>query len=128
MVVLGPHSAGQVAAQATRQFIQTVRFPAEPAAPAGRGDERPGQHHDGARLRGVLLCMFGAGVLILEFVRFIVVFPDAAVLAAALELPLVLVGFVLLRRLRPVHAPARRWSAAARHLGRYRRRGMRVAG
>jgi protease PrsW len=61
----------------------------------------------------VLLCVFGAVVLIWEFVRFIAVFPDAAVLAAALELPFVLAGFVILRRLRPVHAPARRWSAAA---------------
>ncbi|HTZ91152.1 MAG TPA: PrsW family glutamic-type intramembrane protease [Streptosporangiaceae bacterium] len=61
----------------------------------------------------VLLCVFGAGVLIWEFVRFIAVFPSAAVLAAVLELPVVLVGFVILRRLRPVHAPAWRWSAAA---------------
>ncbi|HTZ91153.1 MAG TPA: hypothetical protein VMB74_02050 [Streptosporangiaceae bacterium] len=32
MVVLGPRGASLVAAQATRQFITTLRFPAEPAA------------------------------------------------------------------------------------------------
>jgi hypothetical protein len=32
MVVIGPHSSGKLAAQATRQFIGTLRFPAERAA------------------------------------------------------------------------------------------------
>jgi protease PrsW len=65
------------------------------------------------RISAALLCMFGAGVLIWEFTRFVVVFPRAGALAAVLELPLVLVGFVLLRRLRPTRAPALEWSAAA---------------
>ena len=65
------------------------------------------------RITAPLLCAFGAGVLIWQFARFLVVFPSAAVLAAALELPLVVIGFVLLRRLRPTRAPALIWSAAA---------------
>jgi protease PrsW len=65
------------------------------------------------RISAALLCVFGAGVLIWEFARFLVVFPGPAVLAAALELPLLLIGFALLRRLRPTRAPALLWSAAA---------------
>jgi len=65
------------------------------------------------RISAALLCVFGAGVLIREFVRFPVVFPGAGALAVALELPLVLIGFALLRRLRPTRAPALKWSAAA---------------
>jgi RsiW-degrading membrane proteinase PrsW (M82 family) len=65
------------------------------------------------RISAALLCIFGAGVLIWEYVRFLGVFPAAGALAAVLELPLVLIGFVLLRRLRPTRAPALRWSAAA---------------
>jgi protease PrsW len=65
------------------------------------------------RISAATLCMFGAGVLIWEFIRFVVVFPEAGALAAVLELPLVLIGFVLLRRLRPTRAPALKWSAAA---------------
>jgi protease PrsW len=65
------------------------------------------------RISAALLCMFGAGVLIWEFIRFVAVFPEAGALAAVLELPLVLIGFALLRRLRPTRAPALKWSAAA---------------
>ena len=65
------------------------------------------------RICAALLCIFGAGVLIWEFVRFLAVFPQAAALAAVLELPLVLIGFALLRRLRPTRAPALLWSGAA---------------
>jgi protease PrsW len=65
------------------------------------------------RISAALLCMFGAGVLIWEFIRFVVVFPQAGALAAVLELPLILIGFALLRRLRPTRAPALKWSAAA---------------
>ncbi len=65
------------------------------------------------RISAALLCMFGAGVLIWEFARLVVVFPGPAGLAAVLELPLLLVGFALLRRLRPTRAPALLWSAAA---------------
>ncbi|HEY2075785.1 MAG TPA: PrsW family glutamic-type intramembrane protease [Streptosporangiaceae bacterium] len=65
------------------------------------------------RISAALLCIFGAAVLIWEFFRFPVVFPQAGALAAVLELPLVLIGFALLRRLRPTRAPALLWSAAA---------------
>ena len=60
-----------------------------------------------------LACAFGAAVLCFAFFRFLLVFPRAAVLTVVLELPLLLVGFVLLRLLRPVRAPALIWSAAA---------------
>ena len=65
------------------------------------------------RISAALLCIFGAGVVITEFVRFLLVFPQAGALAVMLELPLVLTGFALLRRLRPTRAPALPWSAAA---------------
>jgi len=65
------------------------------------------------RISAAVLCIFGAGVVIREFVRLLLVFPEAGALAAVLELPLVLIGFVLLRRLRPTRSPARLWSAAA---------------
>ena len=65
------------------------------------------------RISAALLCIFGAGVLIWQFVRFLMVFPEAGALAAVLELPLVLIGFAVLRRLRPTRAPALLWSAAA---------------
>jgi protease PrsW len=51
--------------------------------------------------------------VIREFVSLLLVFPQEAALAVALELPLVLIGFALLRRLRPTRAPALLWSAAA---------------
>ena len=65
------------------------------------------------RLTAITLCLFGAAVLSWEFFRYLVVFPGASVLAVALEVPLLLVGFPLLRLLRPVRAPALTWSAAA---------------
>jgi RsiW-degrading membrane proteinase PrsW (M82 family) len=65
------------------------------------------------RISAALLCIFGAAVVTREFARFLVVFPAAGALAAAAELPLVLIGFALLRRLRPTRAPALLWSAAA---------------
>lgn len=65
------------------------------------------------RITALVLCVFGAAVLAWQFVRFLVVFPGPALLAAALELPLLVGGFALARLLRPVHAPSLRWSAAA---------------
>jgi len=61
----------------------------------------------------VLACAFGAAVLCFAFLRFLLVFPRAAVLTVVLELPLLVIGFVVLRLLRPVRAPALIWSAAA---------------
>ena len=65
------------------------------------------------RFTAIVLCLFGAGVLTWQFNRFLVVFPAATALAVALELPLLVVGFVLFRLVRPVRAPALIWSAAA---------------
>jgi protease PrsW len=65
------------------------------------------------RVSAAILCTFGAGVLIWEFARFLVVFPGAGALAVALEVPLAMIGFALLRRLRPTRAPDLLWSAAA---------------
>jgi RsiW-degrading membrane proteinase PrsW (M82 family) len=61
----------------------------------------------------VLACAFGAAVLIWQFFRFLVVFPGAALLALGLEVPLLAVGFMVLRRLRPVRPPPMIWSGAA---------------
>jgi RsiW-degrading membrane proteinase PrsW (M82 family) len=65
------------------------------------------------RLTAIVLCLFGAGVLIWQFNRFLLVFPGPTALALALEIPLLVVGFVLVRLVRPVRAPALVWSAAA---------------
>jgi protease PrsW len=59
------------------------------------------------------LCVFGGAVMIWEFIQFVVVLPGATVLAIGLELPLLVVGFQLLRVLRPVRNPVLLWSAAA---------------
>jgi protease PrsW len=61
----------------------------------------------------VLACAFGTVVLSWQFFRFLQVFPGAALLAVALEIPLVVVGLAVLRLLRPVRPPAMTWSAAA---------------
>jgi protease PrsW len=61
----------------------------------------------------VLLCLIGAGVTAWAFYRVPEVFPGATVLAALLQLPLLLLGWWLLRLARPLSAPARTWSAAA---------------
>jgi RsiW-degrading membrane proteinase PrsW (M82 family) len=65
------------------------------------------------RATAAALCIFGAAVLIREFYRAVVVFPGAALLDLALELPLLVVGWWLLRLLRPVRSPSRLWSGAA---------------
>jgi protease PrsW len=65
------------------------------------------------RLTAIILCIFGAGVLTWQFYRFLLVFPAQTALAVALEIPLVVVGFVLVRLVRPVRAPSLVWSAAA---------------
>jgi RsiW-degrading membrane proteinase PrsW (M82 family) len=61
----------------------------------------------------VLACAFGTAVLSWQFFRYVWVFPGAAVVAVVVEIPLLFVGFVLLRRLRPARPPARAWSGAA---------------
>lgn len=65
------------------------------------------------RVTAILACAFGTAVLSWQFFRFLVVFPSPALVAAALEIPLVVIGFAVLRRLRPARPPALAWSAAA---------------
>ncbi len=65
------------------------------------------------RITAAALCVFGAAVLLKEFYRAVVVFPGAALLALALELPLLVAGWWLLRLARPLRSPSRLWSAAA---------------
>ena len=61
----------------------------------------------------VVLCVIGAGLMAWAFHRVPEVFPAATVLAAVLQLPLLFLGWWLLRLARPLSAPARTWSAAA---------------
>jgi RsiW-degrading membrane proteinase PrsW (M82 family) len=65
------------------------------------------------RVTAMLACAFGAAVLSWQFARFVVVFTGPALLALVLEIPLVVVGFLLARLLRPMRAPDLIWSAAA---------------
>jgi RsiW-degrading membrane proteinase PrsW (M82 family) len=65
------------------------------------------------RVAAAILCVFGLAVIVKELAPAIRIFPSAAALALALQLPLVVIGFWLFRLLRPVAAPARWWSAAA---------------
>jgi RsiW-degrading membrane proteinase PrsW (M82 family) len=61
----------------------------------------------------VLLCVIGAGITGWSFYRVPAVFPGATVLAVVLQLPVLILGWWLLRLARPLSAPARTWSAAA---------------
>ena len=65
------------------------------------------------RMTAVVACAFGAAILSWQFFRFLVVFPGPALLAVVLEIPLLVVGFVLVRLARPVRPPPFAWSAAA---------------
>jgi protease PrsW len=66
-----------------------------------------------ARATAAAWCLFGLAVLCWQFHRFLSVFPSAVMLAIAAELPLLLLGFWLLRLLHPVRVPALAWSVAA---------------
>ncbi len=65
------------------------------------------------RITAALLCVVGAGLVAWAFHRALAVYPGATVLAAVLQVPLLVVGWWLLRLVRPLSAPARTWSAAA---------------
>ncbi|MGH3303098.1 MAG: PrsW family glutamic-type intramembrane protease [Streptosporangiaceae bacterium] len=65
------------------------------------------------RITAAVVCAFGAVVLAWQFFRYLTVLPGDAAVAIAVELPLVVVGCLAARRLRPVHPPALIWSAAA---------------
>ncbi len=66
-----------------------------------------------ARITAAMLCGAGLAVLAWSFAGLVREFSSAAVLAACLELPVAVLGYWLLRRLRPVRSPVRIWSAAA---------------
>ncbi len=59
------------------------------------------------------LCVLGAVILTVAFSRYLAVFPGPAALALVLELPLLVVGFLVLRLLRPIRPPSLIWSGAA---------------
>ncbi len=65
------------------------------------------------RLTAAIACLAGLGLIASEFAGAVRVFPGPAVLAAIVEVPPLLIGFWVLRLLRPVRAPQLRWSAAA---------------
>jgi RsiW-degrading membrane proteinase PrsW (M82 family) len=65
------------------------------------------------RITAIVACLFGTAVLSWQFGRYLVVFPAASVLAVAVELPLLVIGLVLLRLARPVQSPPMVWAAAA---------------
>jgi len=65
------------------------------------------------RITAGVLCMLGAAIVAWEFYRFLLVFPAAAILAVVLELPLLVIGFSVIRLLRPVEQPPLIWSGAA---------------
>jgi protease PrsW len=65
------------------------------------------------RISAAVICVLGAGSLAYAFYRVPVIFPDATILAFVLQVPLLLLGWWLLRLFRPLSAPPRTWSAAA---------------
>ena len=65
------------------------------------------------RVTAAVLCGFGGAIMIWTFFQFLPVFPAPTAAAIALELPLLVAGFLLVRVLRPVRNPPLLWSAAA---------------
>jgi protease PrsW len=65
------------------------------------------------RITAGALCVGGAAIMIWAFADYPFVFPAATGLAIVLQLPLLVIGFLLLRLLRPVRNPPLLWSAAA---------------
>jgi len=65
------------------------------------------------RITAAVLCAFGGSVMTLQFSRFVAVFPGGAILAAVLQLPLLVVGTYVLCMLRPIRSPERIWVGAA---------------
>jgi RsiW-degrading membrane proteinase PrsW (M82 family) len=65
------------------------------------------------RVTAAVICAFGFVMIVKAFAGAGRVFPGAVLVALLLELPLLVLGYWLLRLLRPVRAPARCWSAAA---------------
>jgi protease PrsW len=65
------------------------------------------------RVTAGALCVLGAVILVVEFARYLSVFPGPVTLAVVLEVPLLAIGFSVFRRLRPIRPPALIWSCAA---------------
>jgi len=65
------------------------------------------------RVTAAIACAFGLAVIAWLFAWSVRIFPAAVVLAVAAEVPPLLIGFGVLRWLRPVRPPPRAWSAAA---------------
>ncbi len=65
------------------------------------------------RVTAAVACVFGLAATAWLFAWSVRVFPAAVVLAVAVEVPPLLIGFGVLRWLRPVRPPPRAWSAAA---------------
>ncbi len=82
---------------------------AQPVGPASTADRSLRV----VRVTAGVLCGFGGAIMIWTFFQFVLVFPAPTVLAIALELPLLVAGFLLVRVLRPVRNPPLLWSAAA---------------
>jgi protease PrsW len=87
-----------------------VTAPSVPA-PAAAAAREP--YVRSVQVTAAVLCAVGAGVLIFSFYPGLVVFPGPTILAVVLQVPLLVVGFWLIRLLRPLRAPSRAWSAAA---------------
>ena len=79
-------------------------------APQPLGEERSLRI---VRITAGVLCVAGAAIMIWAFADYLFIFPGATLLAIALELPLLVVGFMVLRLLRPVRNPPLIWSLAA---------------
>jgi RsiW-degrading membrane proteinase PrsW (M82 family) len=84
-----------------------IAMPAAPAATAMPVVQKT------ARAAIAVLCIVGVAVQAWEWAPVVRVFPGPALLAVILQLPLLGLGFWLIRRLRPIRAPARSWSAVA---------------
>jgi len=86
-----------------------------PGQPSARPSVRPRVEPAvrAVRISAAVLCVLGAGSLAYAFYRVPVIFPAATIFAIALQVPLLLLGWWLLRLARPLSAPPRTWSAAA---------------
>jgi protease PrsW len=82
-------------------------------SPSAPDNSAPDGSVRAVRLTAVALCIFGAAVVAWHYYRFSLVFPGPTALAAAAELPLLLIGFWLLRLLHPIRSPPLIWSWAA---------------
>jgi protease PrsW len=83
-----------------------------PSVPTPTAAAQDGPYIRSVRVTAAVLCVLGVAVLVWAFYPSLAVFPGPTVLAVVLQLPLLIVGYWLLRLLRPLRAPSRTWSAA----------------